>query len=170
MPSVVHAPATVAVLERLSRREFVNAAGASLVACLVAGCGGDDDADAPTAPGATTLPPGVRVTGTEVTVDLAVHAALRSAGSLLVANGGADGVRLLVVGFGGGRFGAFTSVCPHVGTINRWARTSAGALTCQNHGSVFDAVSGAVLAGPAEFPLQAFAVTVEPSALRIRVG
>jgi Rieske Fe-S protein len=53
---------------------------------------------------------------------------------------------------------AFSAVCTHQGCeVNK---VSDGKIDCPCHGSVFDASTGAVVAGPAPSPLPAVAVTV----------
>jgi Rieske Fe-S protein len=54
---------------------------------------------------------------------------------------------------------AFSSTCTHLGcTVNK---VSNGKIFCPCHGSVFDAVTGAVVQGPASKPLSPIPVTVQ---------
>jgi Rieske Fe-S protein len=53
---------------------------------------------------------------------------------------------------------AFSSTCTHQGCTV--AKVANGKITCPCHGSVFDANTGAVLAGPAPAPLPKIRVTV----------
>ena len=64
----------------------------------------------------------------------------------------------VVVTRSGAQVHAFSSVCTHQGC--RVDKVSNGTIDCPCHGSVFDAATGKVLAGPAPSPLPAVAVTV----------
>jgi Rieske Fe-S protein len=52
----------------------------------------------------------------------------------------------------------FTAVCTHQGCLV--SEVAAGKITCPCHGSVYDANTGAVVAGPAPAPLSAVPVSV----------
>jgi Rieske Fe-S protein len=64
----------------------------------------------------------------------------------------------VVVTKSGSQVHAFSSTCTHQGCqVNK---VSGGRIDCPCHGSVFDASTGAVVAGPAPSPLPPVAVTV----------
>jgi len=59
-----------------------------------------------------------------------------------------------------GKFTCFSAVCTHMGcTVN----PAGPRLVCPCHGSVYDAFTGAVMAGPAPSPLPAVSVAVSGS-------
>ncbi|WP_344135987.1 Rieske (2Fe-2S) protein, partial [Luedemannella flava] len=62
-------------------------------------------------------------------------------------------------------FHAFTAVCTHAGCLV--AGVSNGRITCNCHGSAFDATTGAVVNPPAFAPLTALTVTVTDGQLVI---
>jgi Rieske Fe-S protein len=72
-----------------------------------------------------------------------------------------DGRRVIVSRPTKGTAVAFDATCTHQGCTVR--ATDDGPLTCPCHGSQFDPASGAVVHGPAQRPLAAFAVSVSGS-------
>ncbi|MBC6450071.1 Rieske (2Fe-2S) protein [Actinokineospora sp. HBU206404] len=54
---------------------------------------------------------------------------------------------------------AFTAACPHQGTVV--SAPAGGTITCPNHGSTFDAATGALKRGPATTGLKEVPVKVE---------
>jgi Rieske Fe-S protein len=75
-----------------------------------------------------------------------------------VPDGGGVIVDGVVVTRAGAKLRAFSAVCTHQGcTVNR---VSDGKIDCPCHGSVFDASTGAVVAGPAPSPLPPVAISV----------
>ena len=81
---------------------------------------------------------------------LATLASIPDGGGLIVGN--------VVLTRSGQNVQAFSAICTHQGcTVNK---VSGGKIDCPCHGSVFDAATGAVVAGPAPSPLPKVAVTV----------
>ncbi len=119
----------------VARRAVVT--GAILLAggTAVAGCGGSSGADA--AGSSSAAPGGVIVKLADVPVGSAVSAEV-------------SGKRVIVAQPTKGKVVAFSAVCTHQGcTVS-----PAGAmLNCPCHGSVFDALTGKNLSGPAPSPL-----------------
>ena len=128
-----------------SRRSVLAGSAATLLAC--AAC---SSTSAGTTTPATTASSGAAGTGGSGKALAKVSAI--PAGSGLVADG-ANGP-VLLADSGGGKVVAHTAICTHQGAIID------GAGVCPLHGSKFDVVTGAVLAGPATAPLSPVAVTV----------
>ena len=83
---------------------------------------------------------------------LATVAAIPDGGGLILSK------PAVVVTRSGAQVHAFSSVCTHEGC--RVDKVANGRIDCPCHGSVFDAATGKVLAGPAPSPLPPVAVTV----------
>jgi Rieske Fe-S protein len=64
-----------------------------------------------------------------------------------------------------GQFKAFSAVCTHQGCLV--SQVQNGMIVCACHGSVFSAVDGSNVSGPAPTPLTAKTVTVEGNTLKI---
>ena len=60
-----------------------------------------------------------------------------------------------------GQLRAFDDTCPHMGCSLAKGRLEGTTVTCPCHGRQFDVVSGAVLHGPAQRPVQSRRVQVE---------
>lgn len=60
-----------------------------------------------------------------------------------------------------GRLHAFDDTCTHTGCSLADGDLEGTVVTCPCHGSRFDAISGAVLRGPAQRPVGSHAVTTE---------
>ena len=75
-----------------------------------------------------------------------------------IPDGGGVIVDNVVVTRSGSDVHAFSAICTHQGC--KVDKVSGGKIKCPCHGSVFDASTGAVVAGPAPSPLPAVAVTV----------
>ncbi|MFN2560979.1 MAG: Rieske (2Fe-2S) protein [Jatrophihabitans sp.] len=74
------------------------------------------------------------------------------------ANGGLVVGRVVLTRGAGIDVHAFSAVCPHQGCLVD--RVANGTIDCPCHGSRFDATTGKRVAGPAQSPLAAVAVTV----------
>lgn len=107
--------------------------------------------------GGTTPTGGTPTTGGAPAPDgaLAAVADIPDGGGILV--DGPDTQILLVRT--GDEVKAFNPACPHQGTIV--AAPQDGAIVCPNHGSTFDAATGAVTRGPATAGLAEIPVKVE---------
>jgi len=81
-----------------------------------------------------------------------------------IPDGGGVIVDNVVVTRSGSDVHAFSATCTHQGCqVNK---VTAGKIECPCHGSVFDASTGAVIAGPAPSPLPRVAVTVSNGEVR----
>lgn len=74
-----------------------------------------------------------------------------------VAATGADGAKIIVAQPTSGQAVAFSAICTHMGCT---VAPSGNKLNCPCHGSVFDALTGKNIAGPAPKPLPAVDVHV----------
>lgn len=154
----------------VSRRSFVSVASMTALSVLMVACSGSDGNEGPTTPsvgGGTTPPPtlptGVTRNGNVFSLDLTASNELSSSG-LMVLTGGA--VPALVVRAAADTYRAFDARCPHAGTSNQW-QVGSGVLQCNNHGSRFAALTGALNTGPAVSGLQSLLVTRSGSTLSV---
>jgi thiosulfate dehydrogenase [quinone] large subunit len=132
-------------------------AGAGMaLASVLAACA------SPTAPGSAG---GGRTRGVDFTLDLrqSPGAALQASGR--AARVDANGEKLIVIRVSPTEVVALSSVCTHRGCeVNL---PSGGQIACGCHGSRYNAATGAVLAGPAIFPLRNFPARIEADAIII---
>lgn len=119
----------------MSTRREILAAGATIAASLLAGCG--ERSSAPTGGSATIARDEVPVGGGVVLTE----------------------ARLVVTQPEDGVFVAFSAVCTHQGCVVREVREEG--IHCACHGSLFGSSDGAPLAGPATEPLLPARVTEE---------
>lgn len=147
-----------------TRREFLQAGCATLLASMLVACGGDGDS--PTAPidvpaGSITFANGV------VTVRLAeIPDLTRANGHVVVGLTDSANRADVVIVNAGGSYRAFTSVCTHEGcTVSGFANQR---LVCPCHGSEFN-LSGAPVAGPATAPLRQYTVTLDQGTNTLRI-
>jgi cytochrome b6-f complex iron-sulfur subunit len=166
--STNESPTTCAdcVAKQLTRRGFVSAATASLVAAALAACGGGGDGGVgPGGGGGGGGSPttGVTVTGNTVAIDITLATRLAETNGVLFI----PEASTVVVNLGNEQFRAFTSVCTHQqGAVNRLEN---GALQCDSHGSRFNPSTGAVMVGPAELPLRQFTAAFNPGTNTVTV-
>jgi Rieske Fe-S protein len=90
---------------------------------------------------------------------------LASTGAVPV-GGGKLIVDVLIVQPTAGRFKAFDAHCPHQGEIVTPPQD--GVIICYQHGSMFRAVDGAYLSGPAERGLREIPIVVEGSTIFLK--
>lgn len=128
---------------QFTRRSAMTATIAVAGTGMLAACGGGDDE-------ASTKP-----------VDATIDASKVSVGSGFVDRGNS----IVVTQPTKGTFKAFTSVCPHQGC--QVGEFTDKAIVCPCHGSRFDPMTGAVLAGPADKPLAEKKVEVKGSQLHV---
>lgn len=64
---------------------------------------------------------------------------------------------------------AFSAICTHLGCIVGWQQ-SRGFIQCPCHDARFNAVTGAVISGPAPKPLSSIPVSVEGGKIYVEVG
>lgn len=142
------------------RREFLKqAAGAGAgmaLTSVLAACA---------SPGASGGTGGGGVRGVDFTLDLrqGPGAALQVTGRVARVN--ANGEKLIVTRVSPTEVVALSSVCTHQGC--EVGLPSGGQMACGCHGSRYNAVTGAVLAGPAIFPLRTFPARIEGDAIII---
>lgn len=130
-------------------RRTVLATGASVVGVgLLAACATGSDGSA--GGGVSATPGGPLVALADVPVGGAV--AVTTAG----------GEKIVVAQPEAGQVVAFSAICTHRGCT---VAPDGDRLACPCHGSVFDAFTGAVVNGPAEDPLPAFAVALDGDAV-----
>ncbi|WP_033291657.1 ubiquinol-cytochrome c reductase iron-sulfur subunit [Amycolatopsis jejuensis] len=124
-----------------SRRAVLAATGATAATVTLAACGSDDSGQAAPKPG------GKVIALAEVPVGQAKSAKTP------------DGQNVIVAQPAAGSVSCFSAVCTHQGcTVNPPAN---GQVHCACHGSIFDALTGAVVNGPASEPLAKVTVKVE---------
>ncbi|NAZ74593.1 Rieske 2Fe-2S domain-containing protein [Kineococcus sp. T13] len=163
-----HAPTGAA----LSRRRAIAAAGALGGASALAACGADEDAGggaasgAPSATSSSATSSAAPTTSASPAPSVAAAAALTALSAVPVGSAvvveASDGVPVVVARPADAEVVGFSARCTHQGC----AVVVAGAeLDCPCHGSRFDLLTGAVLAGPATDPLTPFAVRVEGEAV-----
>ncbi|WP_328291641.1 Rieske (2Fe-2S) protein [Kineococcus sp. NBC_00420] len=143
----------------LSRRKALAVGGGALgVGSLLAACGSDDDAG--TTPATTD--------SSSSSTSSSASATSSGDGALTTVSAVPVGSALLVTAAGGapvvvaqptaGEIVAFSGLCTHQGCAVAVMKKE---LDCPCHGSKFDALTGAVLNGPATDPLTPFKVTVD---------
>lgn len=163
----------------ISRRGFVSMATLAALGLAVGACGGDDapsGGSTPTSPGGgggggggpvpTTLPSGVTRNNNVFTIDLNAANDLTSVGLMVL--GGAS-VPALVVRAAPDTFRAYDARCPHAGSTNLW-QVGGGLLQCNNHGSRFNALDGALNTGPATSGLITLATSRSGTTLTVTAG
>jgi len=138
------------------RRALGYAAGTGVT--LAAGVGGYLVAATSSAadPGPESVeyhPPGGNPSGGQDGTALTALDAIPDGGGVVLAD------RKLVLTRSGSTVHCFTAVCTHQQCLV--TTVSNGAIHCPCHGSAFDAVTGAVVAGPAPTPLAAVPVTIK---------
>jgi Rieske Fe-S protein len=138
---------------RPTRRIVFHGLGALGVAVALAGCGSDNTGSTEPAPdqskssGGSTggAAPGKALTTTsEVPVG----------GGVILAD-----QKVVITQPKAGQFDAFSAVCTHQGFLV--TSVEGGTITCNHHGSQYDAKTGAVKAGPAPAGLQKVGIVVK---------
>jgi cytochrome b6-f complex iron-sulfur subunit len=174
-------PAACAACE-VSRRGFVSMTTLAALGMVVGACGGGTDSPSapsnPTGPGGggggggggsnppATLPTGVVRNGNVFTIDLTASNDLLNFGVMVL---GGAATPALVVRAAPDTFRAFDARCPHAGTANQW-QVGGGLLQCNNHGSRFAALDGALNTGPATMGLTTLASTRSGTTLTVTAG
>lgn len=156
-------PATPSTDDALLGRRSVLSGGALAVggAALLAGCGGGStSAGATTTTSDATTP--AATTSAATSADAAPLAQLADipVGSAVAATMG--GKAVVVAQPTAGTAVAFSAICTHKGCT---VAPAGAKLNCPCHGSVFDAMTGKVLAGPAPRALTSVPVTVKDGAV-----
>lgn len=149
----------------VTRRTVIMAGGAIGVAGVIAACGGGGEA-APTSSAAdTTAPPSPTGSADPTASPTADPTTAPPADALapvsdIPVGGGQvfDGPRVVVTQPESGTINGFTAVCPHQGCLV--TEVTNNEILCPCHGSLFSAVDGAVIRGPATQGLAAAAVQV----------
>ena len=145
----------------VSRRKALAAGGGTLgVGSLLAACGSDDEAATTpaTSEGSASSSTSSSAAGTSSSGPEAlttVSAVPVGSAVLVKAAGGAP---VVVAQPTAGEIVAFSGLCTHQGCAVAVMKEE---LDCPCHGSKFDALTGAVLNGPATDPLTPFEVTVD---------
>jgi thiosulfate dehydrogenase [quinone] large subunit len=163
-----------------SRREFLwglasGVAGTVIVGLLgrMLGIGGDtaqeqsDLADGQGGTAATATPASGTTTSTSGVIAQASAVANNSAVSFTIPNNGDPG---LLVRLGSGQLVAYDATCTHAGCPVQYDPGS-GMLICPCHGAEFDpAHAGAVVQGPAGYPLGSVPITVDAHNGNVTLG
>jgi nitrite reductase/ring-hydroxylating ferredoxin subunit len=68
-----------------------------------------------------------------------------------------------------GTLHAFADTCTHAGCSLASGELAGAVVICPCHGSKFDVATGQVLRGPAQKPVQSYAVRVENKALQVEI-
>ena len=125
----------------------------------LAACGADATAEGtPSASGTATSSSGGATGGSSAALAQLADVPVGSA----VKVEAADGTGIVVAQPTAGTVVAFNARCTHAGCA---VAVDEAELDCPCHGSRFDALTGAVLQGPATEPLEPFAVTVSDGAV-----
>jgi hypothetical protein len=134
----------------LTRRSVL--VGGAAVSCvgLLSACGASQASDA----GGSSSTGAGAGTGNVATADVPV-----GGGKII------DNPAVVVTQPTAGSFMAFSSICTHAGCAV--SDVQQGQIICPCHGSVFSAVDGSVIQGPAEAPLAAVPITVNGSTITI---
>lgn len=135
-----------------SRRQLVGAAAGAFSVCALAACGGGSDTATPT----SSSPAGAEATSVapaagQGTADLAALSDVPVGGAIKV--DGPAGPTILAQPTAGNVV-AFSAKCTHKGVPLDVDGTD---LVCAAHGSIFEAMTGKVVKGPATAPLPAVA-------------
>ncbi|MFC3994511.1 Rieske (2Fe-2S) protein [Nocardiopsis sediminis] len=123
----------------MSRRRLLGAAGAAGAAVVgAAACGAEENKPQPQ--------DALRGTVVAQTTDIP------EGGGAIIIEG-----KLVITQPTEGEYKAFNAVCPHVGCTIQEVEEN---IHCLCHGSEFDIATGAVLAGPAQEPLEELTISV----------
>lgn len=149
----------------VTRRAVVIGGGAVGVAGLVAACGGGGSESTSTSPAPTQSPtqsptgPAPTSASPTGSPDAPTGTRVASVGDVPVEGGViVDDPAVVVTQPADGEIKAFTSICPHQGCPV--SEVVANEIRCPCHGSLFSAVDGSVIQGPAIEALAAAPVTV----------
>lgn len=136
------------------RQALTGVAGLGLALPVLAACGGDAE-DAAQAPAGTSGGDSGSSAGSSAGGD-----PIASASDVPVGGGTIiEDPQVVVVQPAEGEFKAFSSICTHQGCPV--SRVEGEEIQCVCHGSVFSAVDGSVVNGPATSPLEEIAINVE---------
>ncbi|HEX2902916.1 MAG TPA: Rieske (2Fe-2S) protein [Jatrophihabitans sp.] len=132
-----------------SRRSLLAAGAVGASAVALAACSKASSPDNPT----VTRGPAGSSAGAGATLaklsDITVGSAISATGT--------DGSKIIIARPTGTTVAAFSAICTHQGCV---VEPAGNQLDCPCHGSVFDALTGAVVNGPASRPLPAVNVKV----------
>lgn len=145
----------------LSRRKALAAGGGTFgVGSLLAACGADDATTGSAPETSTSSSSASSSSASESAGGAAALTAVSDVpvGSAVVVTA-ESGAAVVVAQPTAGDIVAFSGLCTHQGCAIALAATTE--LDCPCHGSKFDALTGAVLQGPATDPLTPFEVTVD---------
>ncbi|MEO7997340.1 MAG: Rieske 2Fe-2S domain-containing protein [Gemmatimonadaceae bacterium] len=150
----------------VSRRNFLGATCATLLASVLAACGGGADSVG----GVTEPPPSgsTTFTGGVVTLQLSQIPALTATNGhqVLALTDGGRRADLVIINVGG-TYKAFTSICTHEGcSVNGYTGQR---MVCPCHGSEYD-LTGKVVAGPAPLPLREYTVVLNSAAQTLTIA
>lgn len=145
--------------QQVARRTVLT--GGTLVAgaAVLAGCGSSDTTSTGTASAAPSSASATAATSPAENAALAQLADVPVGGAVAAMMGGKP---VIVAQPASGTAVAFSAICTHKGCT---VAPAGAKLECPCHGSVFDALTGKVLQGPAGAPLASVAVSVKDGAV-----
>ena len=140
----------------VARRPVLGVGAATVAATLLGGCGDDGTTPSAGAPSASAAPTSEPPTAGSSGAALAKLADVPVGGA--VSAKAADGRPIIIAQPTAGTAVGFSAKCTHKGCT---VAPSGDKLNCPCHGSVYDAMTGKNISGPAPSPLASFAVTVK---------
>jgi Rieske Fe-S protein len=139
---------------RPTRRIVFHGLGALGVAVALAGCGSDDAGSTEPAPDPSKSSGGGSGGGTETGKALTTTSKVPVGGGVILPD-----QKIVITQPTAGQFDAFSAVCTHQGFLV--TSVEDGTITCNHHGSEYDAKTGAVTQGPAPAGLQKVGIVVK---------
>jgi Rieske Fe-S protein len=139
---------------RPTRRIVFHGLGALGVAVALAGCGSDNTGSTEPAPDQSKSSGGGSGGGTSSGKELAKTSEVPVGGGVILAE-----QKIVITQPTAGQFDAFSAVCTHQGFLV--TSVEGGTITCNHHGSQYDAKTGAVTQGPAPAGLAKVGIVVK---------
>lgn len=142
----------------LSRRNVLVCGAVVVGAGLLSGCGSSSDTSTTDSSGQSTMGAGGQ-TGAAGGMQISTADVPVGGGKIL------DSPPVVLTQPTAGAFKAFSSICTHAGCAV--SEVQQAQIICQCHGSIFSAVDGSVLQGPASSPLAPVDITVRGSTISV---
>ncbi len=144
---------------RPTRRIVFHGLGALGIAVALAGCGSDNTGSTEPAPDQSKSSGGGSGGSTGSGKELAKTGDVPVGGGVILAD-----QKIVITQPTAGKFDAFSAVCTHQGFLV--TSVEGGTITCNHHGSQYDAATGAVTQGPAPAGLQKVGIVVKGGKIR----